>query len=257
MNNKLVLACLVAVLSAPAAAESESMSFFLTSAGPGKGGDLGGLKGADQHCQTLAESAGAGHRSWRAYLSTQASGFKDQSAVAARDRIGTGPWFNARGVMIANDVDELHFDSNNLTRETALDEKGRLVNGRTDKPNQHDIMTGSRPDGSNFPPSPPFPDMTCGNWTKGGSEGSAMLGHHDRVGPNGDSWATSWLSAHPSLGCDPASLNKTGGNGYFYCFTYGGPRKRAAPAAYRDRQFDSGPNERLAGQYRPISVSTL
>jgi hypothetical protein len=120
--------------------------------------------------------------------------------------------------MIAKNVDELHSANNNLTKDTALDEKGRMVNGRTEKPNKHDIITGSRPDGTNFPPSPPFPDMTCGNWTESSKDGSAMLGHHDRVGPNNDSWASSWLSAHPSLGCDQESLRKTGGDGFFYCF---------------------------------------
>ena len=200
------------------AAEGKKMSFFVTSVGPGKGGDLGGIEGADKYCQSLAESAGAGNRTWRAYLSTQATGFSDTSAQQARNRIGKGPWYNAKGVMIAKDVDELHSEKSNLTKETALDEKGRLVNGRGEKPNKHDMLTGSRPDGTNFAPSPPFPDMTCGNWTKDGKEGSAMLGHHDRVGPNNDSWATSWNSAHPSLGCDPDSLHKTGGDGLFYCF---------------------------------------
>lgn len=216
MNKHLVFASLLALGSSQVYAES--MSFFVTSAGPGNGANLGGLEGADQHCQKLAASGGAGNKTWRAYLSTQAAGFKDASAVAARDRIGDGPWYNAKGIMIAANVEELHSAANNLSKETALDEKGNLVNGRTEKPNQHDIMTGSRPDGTNFPPSPPFPDMTCGNWTKGGTDGSAMLGHHDRVGPNGNSWATSWLSAHPSLGCDHENLKKTGGNGYFYCF---------------------------------------
>jgi len=200
------------------AAEGKKMSFFVTSVGPGKGGDLGGIEGADKYCQSLAESAGAGNRTWRAYLSTQATGFSDTSAQQARNRIGKGPWHNAKGVMVAKNVDELHSEKSNLTKETALDEKGNVVNGRTEKPNKHDILTGSRPDGTNFAPSPPFPDMTCGNWTKGGKEGSAMLGHHDLVGPNNDAWATSWNSAHSSLGCDQESLRKTGGDGLFYCF---------------------------------------
>jgi len=200
------------------AGEGKEMSFFVTSVGLGKGGDLGGIEGADKHCQSLATSAGAGNLTWHAYLSTQATSFSDTSAQQARNRIGKGPWYNAKGVMIAKNADELHSGKSNLTKETALDEKGRLVNGRTDKPNKHDMLTGSRPDGTNFPPSPPFPDMTCGNWTKGGKEGSAMLGHHDREGPNNDSWATSWNSAHPSLGCDQDSLHKTGGDGLFYCF---------------------------------------
>lgn len=218
MKAKLVLLAFFALNLNAAHAESNSMSFFVTSVGPGAGGDLGGLAGADAHCQKLAESAGAGKRTWHAYLSTQASGFKDTSAQQARNRIGEGPWYNARGVLVANNVEELHSAKSNLSKETALDEKGRMVNGRTEKPNKHDMLTGSRPDGTNFPPSPPFPDMTCGNWTKSGKEGSAMLGHHDLVGPNNDAWATSWLSAHPSLGCDPESLNKTGGDGLFYCF---------------------------------------
>jgi len=197
--------------------KGKEMSFFVTSVGL-KGGVLGGIEGADKHCQSLAASAGAGNRTWHAYLSTQATSFSDPSAQQARNRIGKGPWYNAKGVMIAKDVDELHSEKSNLTKETALDEKGRLVNGRGEKPNKHDMLTGSRPDGTNFAPSPPFPDMTCGNWTKDGKEGSAMLGHHDRVGPNNDSWATSWNSAHPSLGCDPDSLHKTGGDGLFYCF---------------------------------------
>lgn len=218
MKNKFMLASLLILGSTQVVADSHSMNFFVTSSGPGNGGNLGGLNGADQHCQKLAASAGAGNRTWRAYLSTQAAGFKDKSAVSARDRIGNGPWYNAKGIKIAKNVDELHSANNNLTKETALDENGNLINGRTEKPNKHDIMTGSRPDGRNFPPSPPFPDMTCGNWTKSGGDGSAMLGHHDRVGPNSDSWATSWLSAHPSLGCDQGSLKKTGGDGFFYCF---------------------------------------
>lgn len=205
-------------LNVSLAGDSKEMSFFVTSTSPGKGGDLGGLAGADKHCQSLADSVGAGNRTWQAYLSTQAKSFKDPSAQQARNRIGQGPWYNAKGVMIAKNVDELHSAKNNLTKESALDEKGRMVNGRTEKPNKHDIITGSLPDGTNFPPSPPFPDRTCGNWTKSGKDGFAMLGHHDRVGPNNDSWASSWLSAHPSLGCDQESLRKTGGDGFFYCF---------------------------------------
>ncbi|MGZ8267491.1 MAG: hypothetical protein ACXW20_08110, partial [Burkholderiales bacterium] len=159
-----------------------NMTFFVTSVGPGKGGDLGGLEGADRHCQSLAKSAGAGDRTWRAYLSTQAPKLADPSFVNARDRIGTGPWQNAKGAVIARSVEELHSPNNNLTKQTALDEKGQPVNGRTEKPNKHDMLTGSRPDGTAFPGAP-FPDMTCGNWTKGGNDGAAMTGHHDRVGP--------------------------------------------------------------------------
>lgn len=194
------------------------MTFFVTSVGPGKGADLGGLEGADQHCQSLANAVGAGNRNWRAYLSTQAlGGLLDPKAVHARDRIGTGPWHNAKGVMIAKSVEDLHSASNNLTKQTALDEKGELVNGRTEKPNKHDMLTGSRPDGTAFAPAP-FPDMTCGNWTKSGIDGSAMTGHHDRTGPVEHAWAVSWNSAHPTRGCNQEGLRSTGGDGLFYCF---------------------------------------
>jgi hypothetical protein len=185
--------------------------------GPGKGGDLGGLNGADAHCQRLAAAVGAGNKTWRAYLSTQAPKLNDPNFVNARDRIGAGPWQNGKGVVIAKNLEELHSGNNNLSKETALDEKGQLVIGRTEKPNKHDMLTGSRPDGTAFAGA--FsPDMTCGNWTKLGTDGSAMLGHHDRAGPIQSSWATSWNSAHPSVGCDQASLAKTGGAGLFYCF---------------------------------------
>lgn len=207
------------VLSGAASVQAADISFFITSAGPGKGADLGGLEGADRHCQSLAAAAGAGKRTWRAYLSTQAAALGDANAVHARERIGTGPWFNAKGQLIARNVDELHSPHANLTKETALDEKGRLVNGRTEKPNRHDILTGSRPDGTAFPPSPPFDDMTCGNWTKGGDEGMAMTGHHDRAGPVPHAWASSWNSAHATRGgCSPKALQSTGGDGLFYCF---------------------------------------
>ena len=195
----------------------KDMTFFVTSVGPGKGGDLGGLAGADRHCQTLAQAAGAGDRTWRAYLSTQAPKLADPDFVNARDRIGTGPWQNANGAVIAKTVEELHSANSNLTKQTALDEKGQLVNGRTEKPNKHDILTGSRPDGTAFPGAP-FPDMTCGNLTKGWTDGSAMTGHHDRVGPLDASWATSWNSAHPTLGCSQERVRPTGGDGLFYCF---------------------------------------
>jgi hypothetical protein len=193
------------------------MTFFVTSAGPGKGGDLGGLEGADRHCQALASAAGAGSRTWRAYLSTQATAINDPNAVHARDRIGSGPWHNAKGVLVARNVEELHSARNNVTKETALDEKGNPVNGRTDKPIKHDMLTGSRPDGTAFPPAP-FPDMTCGSWTKSSPDGAAMLGHHDRAGPVDHAWAVSWNSAHPSRGCSQESLRPTGGDGLFYCF---------------------------------------
>jgi hypothetical protein len=193
------------------------MTFFITSAGSGKGGDLGGVEGADRHCQKLASAVGAGGRSWRAYLSTQGSALNDPKVVHARDRIGPGPWHNAKGVLIAKNVEELHSANNNLTKETALDEQGRMVNGRTEKPNKHDILTGSRPDGTAFPGAF-FPDMTCGNWTKSGADGSAMTGHHDRAGPIAHPWAQSWNSAHPTRGCTQDGIRSTGGDGLFYCF---------------------------------------
>ena len=167
------------------------MTFFVTSVGPGKGGDLGGLEGADRHCRSLAQAAGAGDRPWRAYLSTQASTLAGTDFVNARDRIGSGPWQNAKGAVIARSVDDLHSAASNLNKQTALDEKGQPVNGRTEKPNKHDILTGSRPDGTAFPGAQ-NPDMTCGNWTKGGDGGAAMTGHHDRAVPIDTPWATSW-----------------------------------------------------------------
>ena len=193
------------------------MTFFVTSVGSGKGGDLGGLEGADRHCQSLAQAAGAGDRTWRAYLSTQASTLAGTDFVNARDRIGKGPWQNAKGAVIANSVDDLHSPASNLTKQTALDEKGQPVNSRTEKPNKHDILTGSRPDGTAFPGAQ-FPDMTCGNWTKGGADGAAMTGHFDRAGPLDAPWATSWNSAHPTLGCSQEKVRPTGGDGLFYCF---------------------------------------
>jgi hypothetical protein len=219
-GRKLLLAAAGSIIVAACATVEPgpgNMTFFVTSVGPGKGGDLGGLEGADRHCQSLAKSAGAGNRTWRAYLSTQAPKLADPGFVNARDRIGAGPWQNAKGVVIARSVEELHSPNNNLTKQTALDEKGQPVNGRTEKPNKHDILTGSRPDGTAFPGAP-FPDMTCGNWTKGGNDGAAMTGHHDRVGPIDSPWATSWNSAHPTLGCSQERVRPTGGDGLFYCF---------------------------------------
>ena len=225
MTTKMRTACLAAVgvtllaacASAPQGPNPAAMTFFVTSAGPGKGADLGGLDGADRHCASLAKAAGAGDRVWRAYLSTQGSGLTDPGFVNARDRIGSGPWRNAMGVLVAKSVDDLHSPASNLNKETALDERGRPVKGRTDRPNEHDILTGSRADGTAFPGAP-FPDMTCGNWTKSGPDGSAMTGHHDRAGPIAASWATSWNSAHPTRGCHPEGLRSTGGAGLFYCF---------------------------------------
>ena len=186
-----------------------SMGFFITSSGPGNGADLGGLAGADAHCQTLAAAVGSGDRTWRAYLSAQAK--DDQVAVNARDRIGSGPWHNAVGVIVANNVDELHGE-NNLGKETALNEKGEIVNGRGDSPNRHDILTGAQLDGTFAPGGG---DSTCNNWTSSG-DGSAMVGHHDRQG--GGFNPTSWNSAHLSRGCSQSNLQSTGGDGLFYCF---------------------------------------
>lgn len=193
-----------------AANQAAEMSFFITSSGPGDGANLGGLEGADAHCQMLADEAGAGGRTWRAYLSTQAT--EGQEAVNARDRIGSGPWYNANGVMVAEDVDDLHSEDNDLGKETSLDEQGNVVNGRGDDPNRHDILTGSQLDGTAFPEGE---DRTCSNWTSNG-EGSAQVGHHDRTG-GGDN-PTSWNSAHGSSGCSQADLQGTGGDGLYYCF---------------------------------------
>lgn len=198
------------------------MSFFVTSVNPGKGADLGGLEGADRHCQALATTAGAGSRTWRAYLSTQAPALNSPAFVNARDRIGTGPWQNAKGVVVARNVDDLHSASNNINKETVLDEMGRPVNSRTETPNKHDILTGSRPDGTAYPGGSgggvPLPDMTCGNWTKGTTDGSAMIGHFDRSGPIDQPWATSWNSSHPTIGCSLERIRPTGGDGLLYCF---------------------------------------
>jgi hypothetical protein len=222
MRKTGAIAGCVMMLAGCAAVESSrptagDMTFFVTSVGPGKGADLGGLEGADQHCQALAKAAGASQHTWRAYLSTQGSALNDPNFVNARDRIGPGPWQNAKGVVIARNVEELHSANNKVTKETALNEKGQAINGRTDNPNMHDMLTGSRPDGTAFPGAP-FADMTCGNWSKSGADGSAMLGHHDRAGPIGASWASSWNSSHPTRGCNPEGLRSTGGNGLFYCF---------------------------------------
>ena len=203
--------CVVACLAALAHAQSQDMTFFVTSTGSGKGADFGGLAGADRHCQTLAAAAGAGDKTWRAYLSTTAG--SGGAPVNARDRIGNGPWQNAKGVVIAKDVAELH-GQNNLTKQTALNEKGEVVNGRGDTPNKHDILTGSRPDGTAFPGSE---DTTCGNWTKSG-EGSAFVGHHDRIGLGTDDASKSWNSSHASRGCSDPGLVSTGGAGLLYCF---------------------------------------
>jgi hypothetical protein len=201
----------LALTGAPAKAQQNNMSFFVTSVGSGKGADLGGLAGADQHCQSLAQAVGAGGKTWRAYLSTQGA-----SAVNAKDRIGAGPWQNAKGVAIAKSVADLHSDANNLTQQTALTEKGDVVNGRAQSPNTHDMLTGSQPDGTTFAGDA---DMTCGNWTKSGTDGAAMLGHHDRTGLDDSAAAHSWNSSHASRGgCSQDALKSTGGAGLFYCF---------------------------------------
>lgn len=216
-STALAAACFaMAAFSLPAQAQAPQpgqMSFFITSVGSGRGGDLGGLAGADAHCQALALAAGAGSRNWRAYLSTSAAG--GSPAVNARDRIGRGPWRNAQGVVIATSVENLHSDANNLTKQTALTERGAVVSGRGDTPNTHDILTGSQADGTAFAGTD---DRTCRNWTFGGAEGSAMLGHHDRMGIGDEPPARSWNTSHPSRGCTVEGLRSTGGAGLFYCF---------------------------------------
>lgn len=194
-----------------AQAQDERMSFFITSEGPGDGANLGGLAGADAHCQSLAAAVGAGNKTWRAYLSAAAAG--GQAAVNARDRIGDGPWFNFNGVQVADDVDDLHSDNNRLGKENSLSEEGNQINGRGDQPNMHDILTGSTLDGRAVGGDA---DSTCSNWASSGSEGSARVGHHDKQG-GGDN-PNSWNSAHASRGCSQENLQGTGGNGLFYCF---------------------------------------
>ena len=197
-----------------AMAEQAPMTFFITSAGPGDGANLGGLEGADAHCETLASAVGAGGMGWMAYLST--IGEDGGSAVNARDRIGMGPWHNQAGALIANDVDELHSEAANLTKESILTENGDMVNGRGDDPNMHDILTGSNMDGTAYTGEG---YDNCGNWMSNGEDGSAAVGHHDRIG--GGQNPTSWNSAHASRGCSQENLQGTGGNGFFYCFAAG------------------------------------
>lgn len=205
-------AVLAAALAGPALAQQEKMTFFVTSVSPGKGADLGGLAGADRHCKALAQAAGAKATNWRAYLSTQPDG--KTKAVNARDRIGKGPWTNAKGVVVAKNVADLHGGSNNLTKATALDEKGMPIKGRGDQPNQHDILTGSQLDGTAFSAGA---DMTCKNWTSS-DQGAAMVGHHDRMGLDDSSPAKSWNTSHASRGCSAQALASSGGGGFFYCF---------------------------------------
>lgn len=205
-----VLAAVGFVYAQQAAPE---MSFFITSVGSGKGADLGGLAGADRHCQNLATAAGAGKKTWRAYLSATAEG--GQPAVNARDRIGKGPWYSYEGRLIARNVDELH-TVNAINRLVAKNEKGETVKGRGDQPNQHDILTGSSPDGRAVNGKD---DTTCGNWTKStDGAGSAIVGHHDRAGLRDDEPSRSWNASHPSRGCSQPNLVATGGAGLFYCF---------------------------------------
>jgi hypothetical protein len=211
MTRLLLLLAAGLTLAAVPAPQQAPMTFFITSAGPGDGANLGGLAGADRHCQALAETAGAGGREWHAYLSAAAAG--GQPAVNARDRIGSGPWHNQRGVLIARDLAQLHSDSANLTKATILTEKGDTVNGRGDRPNMHDILTGSNPDGTVFTADG---YDNCGNWSSHAATGGAQVGHHDRQG--GGANPTSWNSAHTSRGCGQANLQATGGNGFFYCF---------------------------------------
>jgi hypothetical protein len=205
-----IVVLMVALAFPRAEEQNANVSFFITSVGKGDGANLGGIAGADAHCQALAKAAGAGNRTWRAYLSASASG--GQAAVNARDRIGPGPWQNAKGVVVAKSVADLHSDSNQLSKENSINEKGAVVNGRGDTPNRHDILTGSQADGTAFPATP---DMTCQNWTSNAA-GSAMMGHHDRQG--GGAAPTSWNAAHGSKGCSQANLIATGGDGLFYCF---------------------------------------
>ncbi|WP_427915210.1 hypothetical protein ACPWT1_09965 [Ramlibacter sp. MMS24-I3-19] len=212
---RLFVAAIVAttVLGGCATGPRNPISFFVTSANPGKGADLGGLAGADQQCKTLAASVGAGQRDWHAYLSTTAA--NGQPAVNARDRIGKGPWKNAKGEVVATSVEDLHSVNNKLGKQTSLTEKGGVVNGRGDTPNMHDILTGSTPEGR---ASTAANDTTCRNWTSS-DQGSAIVGHLDRTGTNPDPVANaSWNSSHGTPGCSMPALAKVGGAGLLYCF---------------------------------------
>lgn len=209
LTASIIAAACVAGLSH---SQGNSLSFFITSVGSGDGANLGGLAGADAHCAALATAVGAGGKTWAAYLSTQAKG--GQPAINARDRIGSGPWYNARGVMVAANLTQLHSEAALTGKEGSLTESGALVNGRGDTPNTHDILTGSQLDGTAFAPDS---DLTCNNWTSN-SAGQAQVGHHDRQG--GGANPTSWNSAHASRSCSQDDLIATGGNGYFYCFAY-------------------------------------
>ena len=211
----LAAASIVVAASQPAHAQAANMSFFVTSVGIGNGANLGGLAGADNYCQTLAQASGAGAKTWRAYLSTQPADGKP--GVNARERIGKGPWQNAKGAVVAKDVAELH-GANNLTKQTSLSEKGDVINGRGDTPNRHDVLTGSQPDGTAFAAGD---DHTCKNWTSS-TQGTAAVGHSDRIGLRDDDSSKSWNSSHqsrgPDGGCSQADLKSTGGDGLLYCF---------------------------------------
>ncbi len=225
LKNSVALVCLgLAVgglsLSANTFAQDADMTFFITSTGTGNGGDLGGLEGADAHCSSLAVEAGSEITDWKAYLSVNSTIDRSGDSpkvipgVNARDRIGSGPWHNANGELVANDADELHSDASNVTLETGLDENGNKINARGDTPNMHDILTGSDPQGMY---STAGADTTCGGWTSS-DEGSAIVGHHDRAGLSNDRHMVSWNSAHGSAGCSQDALTRTGGAGLFYCF---------------------------------------
>ncbi len=212
----LAAASFASLAAQPALAQAASTGFFVTSVGIGNGGNLGGLAGADNYCQQLAQAAGAGAKTWRAYLSTQPADGKP--AVNARDRIGKGPWQNSKGVVVAKDVADLHSAGNNLTKATALSEKGDVINGRGDTPNRHDVLTGTQADGTAFAAGD---DRTCKNWTSS-TQGAAMVGHADRVGLRDDDASKSWNTSHPSRGpdggCSQNDLKSTGGDGLYYCF---------------------------------------
>ena len=218
ITTSILAACVLSLpLVGAAQAQQANMTFFVTSAGLGNGADLGGLAGADRHCQTLAQAAGSNGKTWHAYLSTQGDG-----AVNARDRIGKGPWQNSKGAVVATNVDNLHSADNKLTKQTALSEKGDVINGRGDTPNRHDVLTGSTPEGRAFPAGE---DRTCKNYTSS-TAGAVMMGHSDRTGLDDSAPAKSWNSSHPSrgpqgstgAGCSQSDLKGTGGDGLLYCF---------------------------------------
>jgi hypothetical protein len=220
-----ILAVLFIATAQATTAQAENMSFFVTSANPGSGADLGGLEGADAYCETLAEAVGAGGRGWRAYLSTTGPG-----GVDARDRIGSGPWYNYEGAQIARDLYHLHSNGVNLTKASILTESGEILNGRGDQPNMHDVLTGSTMEGT---ASDADGDTTCSNWTTSSSDGSALVGHHDRIG--GGQNPTSWNSAHASRGCSLDDLRGTGGDGRFFCFAVDAGGGALSEVLWRER----------------------